>query len=256
MRNERGGSYSLEHFRHLALGEVSSTNTECLTRARQGEASGLWITAERQTAGRGRRGRAWTSEVGNLYASLLLIDPSPPELLSSLPLAVSLAVHGTLRRVLPATAEAVEIKWPNDVLIGRKKSCGILLEAEILPDGRRAVVCGIGINIRHRPETAPYGVTSLQEQGATSSAEQVFAHLFDEMIQILNIWDHGHGVADVTRFWRSAACGIGTMIRVNLPDRSLDGVFVGIDDDGLLILETENRLHHIAAGDVFLLGTE
>lgn len=256
MRMARGGLYSLENFRHLAMGEVSSTNIECLAHARSGDAGGLWITAERQTAGRGRRGRAWTSEPGNLYASLLLIEPAAPELLSSLPLAVSLAVHGAIRQVLPSTAEALEIKWPNDVLIGRKKSCGILLEAEYLADGRRAVVCGIGINIRHRPDSAPYGVTSLQEQGASASADDVFAHLFNEMIDVLNIWDQGHGVAEITRLWRGLACGIGGMIRVNLPDRSLDGLFVGIDDEGLLILETESRLHHIAAGDVFLLGTE
>lgn len=256
MRIGRGGTYSLEDFRHLALGEVSSTNTECLARARLGDPGGLWITAEKQTAGRGRRGRAWTSETGNLYASLLLVDPAAPELLSSLPLAVSLAVYGALRRLLPGTAEPLEIKWPNDVLIGRKKSCGILLEAELLRDGRRAVVSGIGVNIRHRPDSAPYGVTSLQEQGCTATPDEVFAHLYSEMIDVLNIWDHGRGVTAITRIWREVACGIGGMIRVNLPDRSLDGLFAGIDDDGLLILETDGRQHHIAAGDVFLLGTE
>ena len=253
MPTERGRRYSLDEFRHLALGEVSSTNTECLLSARSGEPGGLWITADRQSAGRGRRGRSWSSEPGNLYASLLLIDPASPERLGSLPLAVSLAVHGALRHVLPATAEPVEIKWPNDVLIGRKKSCGILLESELLADGRRAVVCGIGVNIRHRPENAPYGVTSLQEQGSTASAGDVFAHLFREMVDVLNLWDHGFGVGEMARLWRRAACGIGGVIRVNLPDRSMDGLFVGIDDDGLLILESEGRLHHIAAGDVFLL---
>lgn len=248
-----GVEYSLDKFRHLALGEVASTNTECLLRAREGDPGLLWVTAERQTAGRGRRGRAWASESGNLYSSLLLLDPAPPEQLSSLPLAVSLAVHGALRRVLPLTAEPLEIKWPNDVLIGRKKSCGILLEAEILSNGRRAVVSGIGVNVGYRPSDAPYGVTSLHEQGAVVSPLDVFAHLYSEMAEVLTIWDHGRGVAEITRLWRSVACGIGTMIRVNLPDRSLDGVFAGIDDQGLLILETDSGQRHIAAGDVFLL---
>lgn len=256
MWNKRGGMHSLDKFRHVALGEVSSTNSECLARARHGEPGLLWVTAERQTAGRGRRGRAWTSEAGNLYASLLLIDPAPPENISSLPLAVSLAVHGALRNVLPPGGEAVEIKWPNDVLIGRKKSSGILLEAEIFPDGRRAIVCGIGVNVRHRPDSAPYGVTSLQEQSSSATAEEVFAHLFREMAEVLDLWDQGRGVAEITRIWRELACGVGGMIRVNLPDRSVDGRFVGIDDSGLLILETEERQLHIAAGDVFLLGTE
>ncbi|MBN9053787.1 MAG: biotin--[acetyl-CoA-carboxylase] ligase, partial [Rhizobiales bacterium] len=83
---------SLDDFRHEALAEVGSTNTECLERARKGALSGLWITAGRQTGGRGRRGRAWFSEPGNLYASLLLIDAAPMDRLGSLPLAVAVAV--------------------------------------------------------------------------------------------------------------------------------------------------------------------
>ncbi|MFD1744013.1 biotin--[acetyl-CoA-carboxylase] ligase [Rhizobium helianthi] len=253
MGTNGGGEYSLDAFRHLALGEVTSTNSECLRAAREGDPGMLWITAERQTAGRGRRGRHWASEGGNLYASLLLLDPSDAALLSSLPLAVSVAVHATLKSVLPSTAEALEIKWPNDVLIGRKKACGILLEAEMLASGQRAVVAGIGINIRYRPEDAPYGVTSLSEQGVSQGADELFACLYREMAWALKLWDHGRGVAEVTRLWREAACGIGGLIRVNLPDRSLDGRFVGIDDQGLLILEAEGRQQLIAAGDVFLL---
>ncbi len=248
-----GSRYSLDAFRHEALGETTSTNTECLARARLGDPGHLWITADRQTAGRGRRGRAWTSETGNLYASLLLIDAAPPELLGSLPLAVSLAVYGALRCVLPLTAEPLEIKWPNDVLIGRKKSCGILLESEGLADGRRAVVLGIGINIRHRPDDAPYGVTSLQEQGCHISADELFSYLFREMAEVLEAWDEGRAVKLVTARWRDAACGIGQPIRVNLPDRSIDGRFAGIDDQGLLILDTGDRVMSIAAGDVFYL---
>lgn len=251
--NGRGGRYSLDAFRHEALGEVTSTNTECLARARLGDPGHLWVTAERQSAGRGRRGRAWTSETGNLYASLLLIDIAPPERLGSLPLAVSLAVYGALRSVLPPSAEALEIKWPNDVLIGRKKSCGILLESEGLSDGRRAVVAGIGINMRHRPDDAPYGVTSLQEQGCHISPDELFSHLFREMAEVLDAWDEGRAVALITERWRNAACGIGQPIRVNLPDRSIDGRFAGIDDQGLLILDTGDRTMSIAAGDVFYL---
>ena len=249
----RGGRYSLDTFRHEALDEVTSTNTECLARARQGDPGNLWVTARRQSAGRGRRGRAWTSETGNLYASLLLIDPAPPEQLASLPLAVALAVHGALRSVLSQSAEKLEIKWPNDVLIGRKKSCGILLEGEGLADGRRALVAGIGINMRHRPENGPYGVTSLQEQGCDISPEELFSHLYHEMTEVLNLWDEGRAVADVTARWRGLACGIGEPIRVNLPDRSIEGRFAGIDDRGLLILDTGNAMMPIAAGDVFFL---
>jgi BirA family biotin operon repressor/biotin-[acetyl-CoA-carboxylase] ligase len=253
----RSRSLSLDAFRHEALSEVGSTNTECLARARAGEAGLLWLTATRQTDGRGRRGRAWTSEPGNLYASLLLIDPAPPERLASLPLAVAVAVHAALRAVLPTGGEPLEVKWPNDILIGRKKTCGILIESEALPGGHRALVIGIGINIRHMPASAPYGVTRLNDQGSQASPEDVFAHLFREMATVLVEWDEGRGIASVVDRWRSVACGIGEKITVNLPERSLNGTFAGIDDTGFLLLDTgQGSLMPIAAGDVFFARTE
>ena len=253
----RSRSLSLDAFRHEALSEVGSTNTECLARARAGEAGLLWLTATRQTDGRGRRGRAWTSEPGNLYASLLLIDPAPPERLSSLPLAVAVAVHAALRAVLPTGGEPLEVKWPNDILIGRKKTCGILIESEALPGGHRALVIGIGINIRHMPDSAPYGVTRLHDQGSSASPEDVFAHLFREMATVLEEWDEGRGITTVVDRWRRVACGIGEKITVNLPERSLNGTFAGIDDTGFLLLDTgHGSLMPIAAGDVFFARTE
>lgn len=147
---------SLGDFRHEALSETSSTNSECLARARAGDGGNVWVTAEKQTGGRGRRGRLWVSERGNLYASLLLIDPAPMERLGSLPLAIAVAVHQAIRRVLPLGAEPLEVKWPNDILIGRKKTCGILVEGEGLPDGRYALIVGIGINISVMPDNPLY----------------------------------------------------------------------------------------------------
>ncbi len=243
--------FPLEAFRHLALDEVGSTNTDALAAARAGDQGLLWITARRQNAGRGRRGRAWTSETGNLYATLLLIDPAPIERTASLPLAVALAVRNAIAAVLPPGSAPAEVKWPNDILIERKKTCGILLEAEMLPNGKRALVIGIGINIRHKPDIANYAVTSLGEHGCSASAEEVFAHLYKEMAEVLESWNEGQGIADVTAQWRKVACGIGEKITVNLPTHSISGRFAGIDDKGLLMLDTGTELMPIAAGDVF-----
>ncbi len=197
------------------------------------------------------------SEPGNLYASLLLIDAAPAHLVGSLPLAVAIAVHGAIRSVLPAGSPAIEVKWPNDILIGRAKTCGILIEGEMLPGGRHALVIGIGINIQHKPETAPYGVTRLADHRAGITPEDVFAYLYREMAQVLEVWDEGRGTREVTRLWRRVACGIGENITVNLPDRSLTGRFAGITDDGFLQLETTGGVVlPIAAGDVFFHGTE
>jgi len=243
---------SLGDIRHEALSDTSSTNTECLARARAGDSGLLWVTAERQTGGRGRRGRPWVSERGNLYASLLLIDPAPVERLASLPLAIAVAVHQAVRSVLPPGAEPLEVKWPNDILIGRKKTCGILVEGERLADGRHAVVIGIGINVSVMPDNPIYPVTCLRDQGSAASPEELFAHLFASMAEVLDIWNEGQGIAEVTARWRAVACGIGEKITVNLPDRSISGYFAGIDDNGLLMLDTgTGRMMPIAAGDVF-----
>lgn len=252
MASDTSRRKSVSDFRHVSLSETSSTNTECLERARLGEPGGLWVTADRQTGGRGRRGRAWISEPGNLYASLLLIDPAPMERLGSLPLAVALAVYRAVGAAVPAAVEPVEIKWPNDILIGRKKTCGILIEGERLADGGHALVIGIGINVAVKPDNPLYPVTCLREHGASLSSQELFAHLFSAMAEALAIWNAGEGVREVTALWRQAACGIGEPITVNLPDRSIPGRFAGIDDDGLLLLETaDGRMIPIAAGDVF-----
>ncbi len=242
---------SIDDFRHVALDEVSSTNTEALARARAGDSGFLWITAERQSGGRGRRGREWVSERGNLYSSLLLVDFAPTEELGSLPLAVALAVHETIVSVTPPDGATVDIKWPNDVLIDRRKTSGILLEAERLPDGRMALVIGIGINIRARPDLAQYPVTSLTDQGVSISPEELFARLFIAMADALSVWDQGRGIGEIVRRWRGVACGIGEKITVNLPDRSISGIFSGIDDKGLLLLDSAAGTLSIAAGDVF-----
>jgi BirA family transcriptional regulator, biotin operon repressor / biotin---[acetyl-CoA-carboxylase] ligase len=242
---------SIDDFRHVALDEVSSTNTEALARARAGDSGFLWITAERQSGGRGRRGREWVSERGNLYSSLLLVDFAPTEELGSLPLAVALAVHETIVSVMPSDGATVDIKWPNDVLIDRRKTSGILLEAERLPDGRMALVIGIGINIRARPDLARYPVTSLADQGVSISPEELFARLYVNMSDALSVWDQGRGIGEIVRRWRGVACGIGEKITVNLPDRSISGIFSGIDDKGLLLLDSAAGTLSIAAGDVF-----
>ncbi|WP_331374009.1 biotin--[acetyl-CoA-carboxylase] ligase [Sinorhizobium chiapasense] len=247
-----GGRISPDDFRHVALAETVSTNSECLAKAREGDAGNLWITAGRQTGGRGRRGRAWVSEPGNLYASLLLIDPAPIARLHSLPLAVAVAAHRAIRTVMPPAAAPVEIKWPNDILVDGKKVCGILLEGEELADGRRALVVGFGVNVGVAPEGALYPATSLRREGSSASAEELFAHLFLAVAEMLSLWDRSAGIAKIIELWRSAARGIGETITVNLPDRSISGRFAGIDQDGRLLLDTgAGTQQAIAAGDVF-----
>ncbi|MFM2278806.1 MAG: hypothetical protein RLZZ444_1037, partial [Pseudomonadota bacterium] len=160
MANRLTDVASIERYRHVALDEVGSTNTYALEKARDGDPGLLWVTARRQTSGRGRRNRPWVSEPGNLYASLLLIDAvADLSSLAALPLAAALAVHDAVAAEFTWAPERVRIKWPNDILLDGKKLCGILLEGEKLPNGRHAVVIGCGVNIVHKPDTPLYPTT-------------------------------------------------------------------------------------------------
>jgi BirA family biotin operon repressor/biotin-[acetyl-CoA-carboxylase] ligase len=251
------GEYLPDTFRHIALGDVGSTNTACFEHAREGDPGRLWITARRQLGGRGRRGRTWISEPGNLYASLLLINPAPPAALASLPLVVALALHRAIAAEMPFVGDRLRIKWPNDVLIDGRKVSGILIEAETLPDGRSAVVIGCGVNIAHMPENPLYPATSLSEAGASTSPDAIFARLLVELAHALEVWQAGEGLDSIVSSWKALVHGVGQPITVNLPDRSLSGIFAGVERDGLLTLrlDTGDTLR-IASGDVFFLRTE
>src|SRR4029077_5586580 len=133
----------------IACQTLGSTNAEALARARAGAGGPLWITARTQTAGRGRRGRTGVSDPGNLYATLLLTDPAPPERAAQLSFVAALATHDAIAACAPALIRRLALKWPNDILLDGAKVAGILIEAE----GARPllVAVGIGINCRHHP---------------------------------------------------------------------------------------------------------
>ena len=111
----------------------------------------MWITAARQTAGRGRRGNAWVSEPGNLYASLLLTDAAPAAHLPELCFVVALAVRDALGSVAPELLSRLKLKWPNDLLLDGAKLAGILIEAESV-GGKTITAAGIGVNCVHHPD--------------------------------------------------------------------------------------------------------
>ena len=241
-----------EGYRHLALGDVGSTNDEALLRARSGETGNLWITAERQSTGKARRGRSWVSELGNLYSSLLLIDPAPTPKLGTLPLVAALAVYRTLRPFFHRVPQTLTIKWPNDLLVDGAKINGILLESGHLADGRLAVVIGCGINCAHHPESTLYQTTDLKSCGIDIAPQALLEALAAEMDATLALWARGAGLPAIREAWLMAAQGVGEAVRVNLGDKTLEGVFVDLDPDGYLLLQDDKAvLHRVSAGDLF-----
>jgi BirA family biotin operon repressor/biotin-[acetyl-CoA-carboxylase] ligase len=240
--------YRLEEFE--ALG---STNDEASSRVMQGDPGRLWIVAQEQTKGRGRFGRQWLSPPGNLYASLLLIDPAPPPISAQLGFVAGVALIGALREVIGGDAP-VKLKWPNDVLCGGAKLSGLLLEGASLPNGLFGCVIGFGVNCISSPTDTPYPTASLKSMGAEScDRTALFAALSNHVVDALDLWARGENFAAVRTAWLESAGGIDGPVRVVRGGGTLDGRFRGIDAQGRMLLERQDGATEIIeAGDVTL----
>jgi BirA family transcriptional regulator, biotin operon repressor / biotin---[acetyl-CoA-carboxylase] ligase len=242
-----------------SLGTTGSTNAEARLRAQQGDRGPLWITATAQTEGRGRCGRNWISPPGNLYASLLLSDPSPFECAPQIAFVAALALRDAVVHGAGALAPRLKFKWPNDLLLDGGKCAGILIEGEATSEAGAQqgliVVIGVGINCQNHPSadgSSAAVATDLAGHGAAITPEQLFARLSATMCRRLAQWDRSRGFAAILSDWLKHARGIGEPIAVRNGDAEVQGRFVGLDHLGYLVLERANgELTKIAAGDVF-----
>jgi len=241
----------MAHWRHVHRPSVDSTNALLLRAAHNGENDGLWLTADEQTQGRGRRGRVWNSPVGNLHASLLLIDPAPTDAIGSFPLAMALAAHDSIQSCLSDQAD-VKIKWPNDILVGGAKICGLLAESAYLADGRRAIIAGFGANVAAAPPDTPYPATSLAASGGHADAQTLFLVLAQAVQTVLTKWDRGRNIETIRAQWLDHAAGIGQRVSVQVQGSTQVGVFETLDELGhMVLLRDDGTRSHISAGDVF-----
>jgi BirA family biotin operon repressor/biotin-[acetyl-CoA-carboxylase] ligase len=239
---------------HLVVHDtLGSTNAEALQLARQGERGALWVVASQQTAGRGRRGRQWTSEPGNLYASLLLTAAAPPEHWAQISFVAALAAHDAIVEVAASLRPRLAIKWPNDLLLGGDKVAGILIEgADAGEEG--AVAIGIGVNCATHPDGTDHPATDLAAAGSPVAPEILFAALSAKMLGRIAQWNRGEGFSTIRADWLARAVGVGEDVRVRLADKDLTGRFEALDDVGSLVLRLPaGDTTTIAAGDVFVL---
>ena len=254
-------------YRVIGFDSVGSTNAEAMNAAMSGDAGKTWFAALQQTEGRGRRGRAWESPHGNLAASLMMVPDAPAAGLAGLGFVAGVALNAALARLIPAAAirggidgadgtagggrARIALKWPNDVLADGAKLAGVLLEAQKRPDGRTAIVIGIGVNVVAAPEGLPYPATSLATLGAPFDAPSVFEALAESWVECYEIWNNGAGTSRIINRWRQSAAGIGAEVAVQRGDGVLRGIFETIDDAGhLIVRDDEGHRIAIAAGDV------
>jgi BirA family transcriptional regulator, biotin operon repressor / biotin---[acetyl-CoA-carboxylase] ligase len=247
-------------YRLAAFDHIGSTNAEAMARARGGERGPIWFVTSEQTAGRGRRHRPWIAPRGNLASSVLEVIEVPPAVAATLGFAAGLALEAALQRVsVEASLRSAgsdhmkySLKWPNDVLAGRQKLAGILLEAEAVADHGLAVVVGIGTNVVAAPEGTPTPATSLAALGVHIGAEDLFGALSDTWAEFRGIWDLGRGFGEIRRLWLERAAGLGQRVAIHTGGATVEGTFDSIDDSGCLVVRTSGgRRVPISAGDVY-----
>ncbi|MBC8038779.1 MAG: biotin--[acetyl-CoA-carboxylase] ligase [Rhizobiales bacterium] len=232
---------------------VDSTNSEAHRLAGQGERGPLWLWADEQTGGRGRLGRTWVSEPGNLYATFLFPITGGPDVAAQVSFVAALAVHDLVTALLPDAKPF--IKWPNDVLIDGAKFCGLL--AEVAASNPTAVAVGCGINLLQAPQDMPYPVTALARHGDIPGIESILQILDARLSSQLAIWSEGRGFAAIRDRWMERAAGLNGKAVAVIGEEEVRGIFRGLAADGALILELPGGTQkHIHAGDVRFAAIE
>lgn len=229
--------------------QLDSTNDEAKRRALAGEAGPLWIVAKAQTDGRGRRGRAWTSPSGNLFATGLFRLNATPAEAANLSFAAALAVGDLAATRL--NPDLVRLKWPNDVLVAGRKVSGILLESGAHADGGLWLAVGIGVNLAHHPDDSERPSTDFSEHGEAPTPEQAVETLAERFDYWRMKWAEA-GFTPLRQAWLSRAHGLGERCTVRLQGETLEGVFADLHEDGSLRLDLPGGSRRfISAGDVF-----
>jgi BirA family biotin operon repressor/biotin-[acetyl-CoA-carboxylase] ligase len=238
------------------FGQVTSTNDIAFSLARSGSPEGTLVIAEEQTRGKGRLGREWHSPPGlGLWFSLILRPEIAAYESATVSLAVALAVAGVLRETYGVDAR---IKWPNDVLVGAKKICGILTEAEFRDANVEFVVVGAGINVLHTSRDFPEELRDIATSVAIESDAAVDrVHIISSVLSAVE--DNykrlcRNGFGDIRKEILPLSSLIGKMTRVETGKGITEGVAVDIDETGALVLRKENGLNEkVVAGDATLI---
>ena len=240
-------------WRALRFETINSTNEEARRRALAGDPGGLWIVAETQSAGRGRRGRTWVSPRGNLYASALVIDPCPPAIAPQIGFVAGVALARAAR---DAGAASAFLKWPNDLLCGKAKCAGLLVESVVLSDRRLACVVGVGVNCGLAPEGVGYPAARLTDRrGRTVGARELFERLMARFDEALAQWRGGGEFEDIRSAWLNHAAGLGGRIGVETANGRREGAFAGLDADGRLLFRGAGGVETVEAADLWILPT-
>ena len=224
-----------------AFRAIGSTMETAHQLAAEGASEGTLVWAERQEQGRGRWGRTWESPPGGLYLSLITRPARPAAETPQLSLVTGLAITEAIQQM---TTLFAAIRWPNDLLLGGKKVCGILLEAR-----NGAAVIGIGLNVATNPRELPETATSLRAAGAACDAYQLPGALCARFEQWYDAWTH-QGFAPVREALRPWM-GLGQLVQIATPLEQLQGQAMDVDESGRLVVRLDSGIQRrFEAGEV------
>jgi BirA family biotin operon repressor/biotin-[acetyl-CoA-carboxylase] ligase len=250
---------------------VPSTMDVAAALAADGAAHGVVVAAEEQTAGRGRRGSTWSSPPGaGLYFSLIARPsafakasasatatadrsadkqvPTPKSQAPTLSLLTLAAGVGVREGIAAASGLSADLKWPNDVMVGRRKLAGILAEGLAIGTSHQAIVIGVGVNVQpaaYPPDVAARATSIEGELGRAVNRDALFAAILDALWHRLATLEESPG--DILQAWRAASpSAIGT--RIEWEGRA--GLTNGIDDTGALLVQTTAGVERIIAGEL------
>lgn len=250
IRTEWAGRY-LE-----AYAEIDSTNRRARQLGEEGAAGGAVVVAESQTAGRGRRGRSWVTPAGSALAFSVLLRPQlPPQRVSMLTLVAAMAVS---RAIDEQTGLSTRIKWPNDIVVNKKKLCGILTEMSTELEVIHYVVIGIGINvhIREFPQELQEKATSLYlETGKRWNRSELLGLVMKYLEEYLEKFESSGDMSGLRAEYEARLAGKGSQVSLEENGAVRRALCLGITDNGgLLVQHEDGRTEEIISGEVSVRG--
>ena len=270
----------LEKITHEYYESVDSTNDRLKVRAREGEAQGLVISAGYQSAGKGRTGRKWQSPTGDSISTSMLIRPEevPIEAVPTITILAAMAVRDALKKTCGLDGK---IKWPNDIVVGGKKICGILTEMELKGSSVDFVICGIGVNVHNKEfsEDIAFKATSVDaelekihsmaaDEGAQvekskfdennspdrGSRKQITYAIWESFRDYYNQFIQTYDLTNLKEEYEAHLANKGNRVRIEDPRGAYEAVAVGINNKGALIVDVDGQRREIESGEVSVRG--
>ena len=241
---------------------IDSTNTKAKQLAEAGEPEGILLVADEQTNGKGRRGRKWCSKKGaNIFMTLLIRPKTEPKHLSGITLLAAMSVAGAIKDVCGADTK---IKWPNDIVLEKKKICGILTEMSSEMNYVNYAVIGIGINVNDDdiPDELRKNASSIYlETGKITNRNKLTAKVVEKFDEYYKKFLETNDLSQVVDKYNSMLISMDSEVKVLYgmaetadPKEEETGIARGIDKDGALLVETKDGIKSIVSGEVSVRG--